>query len=172
MMQYNVFYQCLWYMNVMYAHVSWLAVLLRKINPWWLEIIKSLNAVGENKSLTAAGDSKSWLLRMRNPCWLLGNVRILHDFPGDIGILQVCLGNLFGESRELWWLWLEIKENADDLYWGIETLEASIGEMRMRIFDPLGNNSVGRMFILLKSSQRLGLYANLLRNYPKLLSSF
>ena len=32
----NVLYPCLWYMSVMYAHVSWFAVLLRKINPWLL----------------------------------------------------------------------------------------------------------------------------------------
>ena len=64
------------------------------------------------------------------------------------------------------------KENSDDIYWGIETWEASTGEMRMRIFVLLGNNSVGRMFILLKSSQGLGLYVNLLRNYLKLSSGF
>ena len=67
-------------------------------------------------------------------------MRILHDFLGN-------------------------KENPDNLYWGIKTWEASTGEMRPRIFDLLGNNSVGRMFIPLKSSQGLGLYANLLGIY-------
>ena len=74
-----------------------------------------------------------------------GDVRILHNFPGD-------------------------KENSDDLYWGIETWEASTGEMRPTIFDLLGNNSMGRMFILWKGFQELELYANTVRNYPKLLS--
>ena len=44
------------------------------------------------------------------------------------------------------------EENFDDLYWGIETWEASTGEMRIRIFVLLGNNFVGRMFILLGKS--------------------
>ena len=38
------------------------------------------------------------------------------------------------------------KENSDDLYWGIETWETSVGEMRLRIFNLLGNDLVGRMF--------------------------
>ena len=38
------------------------------------------------------------------------------------------------------------KENSENLYWGVKTWEASAGEMRPRIFDLLGNNSVGRMF--------------------------
>ena len=53
----------------------------------------------------------------------------------------------------------------DYFYWGIKTWEASTGEMRTRIFVLLGNNSVGRMFIPSKSSQELGLYANLLGIY-------
>ena len=44
------------------------------------------------------------------------------------------------------------EENYDDLYWGIKTWEASTGERRIRIFIPLGNNPVGRMFILLGRS--------------------
>ena len=49
------------------------------------------------------------------------------------------------------------KENSEDLYWGIRTWEASAGEMRPRIFDLLGNKSVGRMFILLKEFSRAGI---------------
>ena len=77
---------------------------------------------------------------LEKPAW--GILRTSMTMAGDytMGILT-CLGN---------------KENSDDLYWGIETLEASIGEMRKRIFDLLGNNLARRMFILLKSSQRLG----------------
>ena len=41
------------------------------------------------------------------------------------------------------------EENYNDLYWGIETWEASSGEKRIRIFVLLGNNSVRRMLILL-----------------------
>ena len=38
------------------------------------------------------------------------------------------------------------KENSENLYWGVKTWEASVGEMKPRIFDLLGGNSVGRIF--------------------------
>ena len=78
------------------------------------------------------------LLGLENPWWFVGinksfdnfcgDVRILHDFPG------------------------RNKEKSDDLYWGIKTWEASNGETGTRIFVLLGNNSVGRVFILLGKS--------------------
>ena len=58
-----------------------------------------MTAAGENKSLTAAGDSKSLIAEGEKyllTAWgwkifdnFCGDVRILHDFPRDIGILQV-----------------------------------------------------------------------------------
>ena len=44
------------------------------------------------------------------------------------------------------------KENSENLYWGVKTWETSVGEMRLRIFNLLGNNSVGRMLTLLGKS--------------------
>ena len=41
------------------------------------------------------------------------------------------------------------KENFGNLYWEVKTWETSAGEMRLRIFNLLGNNSVGRMFTIL-----------------------
>ena len=45
------------------------------------------------------------------------------------------------------------KENSENLYWGIKTWEASVGETRPRIFNLLGNNSVGRVFTQLGKSR-------------------
>ena len=52
------------------------------------------------------------------------------------------------------------KENSDDLYWGIKTWEALNGETRTIILFMLGNNSVGRMFILSEKSGALGCMPN------------
>ena len=124
-----------------------------------------------------------WLLRMRNPCWLplgienpwqlagiiknfdsfCGDVRILHDFPGDIGILQVCLRNLFGESRDFWRLWLGITPWESLLGWGIgKTLAISTGDQTKENLDLLENKEGSdgfyrelrmRIFILLRSGE-------------------
>ena len=42
---------------------------------------------------------------------------------------------------------LGYKENFEDLYWGIRTWEASVGEMIPKIFDLLGNKSVGECLL-------------------------
>ena len=82
------------------------------------------------KSLTAAGENKSLtVVGDRKSLVTCGDVRILHDFLGN-------------------------KENPDDLYWGIKTWEASTREMRSRIFDLLGDNSVGRKFALFEEFSR------------------
>ena len=41
------------------------------------------------------------------------------------------------------------KENFENLYWEVKTWETSVGEMRLGIFNLLGNNSVGKMFTIL-----------------------
>ena len=76
-----------------------------------------LTIVGDRKSLATCRD-------YQNFDKLCGDVRILHDFPG------------------------EIRKKSDDLYWGIKSWEASNGETGTRIFVLSGNNSAGRVFIL------------------------
>ena len=101
-----VFYQCLWYVDVMYAHVSWFAVLLRKINPWLL-----LRICGFFMSWSRSVDEFpfreiNFVLR-EMPCtaWkiCLGNLEKLDDFYRGLitgsfispGIKLYTAGNFF-----------------------------------------------------------------------------
>ena len=77
------------------------------------------------KSLIAIGESKSLTKA--------GDSK--KNFEDEKSLLTAdCLGN---------------KENSENLHWGVKTWETSAGEMRLRIFNLLGNNSVGRMFTIL-----------------------
>ena len=132
-------------MSVMYVHISWFAVLLRKINPWLLP-----------------GKINPWLLRIRNHWRLLG-IKILDDFSGDMGILHVLKLEYWQKSVvrimpcTAWVVCLGNPENFDDLCWELrmrifillgsnENSDDFCGELRMRILILLGSNenSVGK----------------------------
>ena len=112
--------------------------------------MNSLTAVGESKSLTEAGDSEKSSIVEDEKSLLTARGWKIFDCWGISGPL---LG-----IENPWWLVGGFNktsltsagnENSDDLYWGIKTWETSAGEVRLRIFNLLGNISVGRMFTVL-----------------------
>ena len=99
----NVLYQCLWYMNVMNAHVSWWAVFLRIDESWMAGDKSILTAAGGSKSLTAAGWCKNfWLLRMRHPYWLLLGNQELGLYANLLGIPVLRRSSLGEYLNTLW----------------------------------------------------------------------
>ena len=56
-------------MNVMDAHVSWWAILLRIDESWMAGDKRILTAAGENKSLAAVGEGKNLLIIENEKSW-------------------------------------------------------------------------------------------------------
>ena len=83
-----LFCQCLWHMDVMYAHVSWFIVLLRKINPWLLRKINPWlpRICGFFMSWSWSFDKTSVVRVMPYTAWVicLGNPENLDDFCWEL----------------------------------------------------------------------------------------